>query len=103
MISIDSGISSFPFGACLQSFSVPVTWITDSRFRLSRSSNISGAVFPFTPVTCILPVLSFRIKNRTFFRSRVSWTQPFRRTLFSDLNASLISVLCILRGEVLGL
>ena len=72
-----------------------MTWITDSRFRLSRSSNVSGLVFPSIPVTWILPVMSFRIRNLTFFRSRVSWIQPFRRTLFFDLNESLISVLCM--------
>jgi len=95
MISIVSGKSSFPFGACLHSFRAPVTWTTDSRFRLSKSSNTSGFVFPSTPVIWILPVRSFRIRNLTFFRSRVSWTQPFRRTGSSDLKASLISVLCM--------
>ena len=95
MISIVSGASSFPFGACLHSFSVPVTWITDSRFRLSRSSNTSGFVFPSTPVTWTRPDRSFRIRNLTFFRSRVSWTQPFRRTGSSFVKASLIRVRCM--------
>jgi len=96
MIVIDSGISSFPFGACLHSFRVPITWTTDSRFKLSRSSKVFSSVLPLIPVTWTLPVLSFRIKNLTFFRSLVSWTQPFRRTLSSDLKASLIRVRCMI-------
>jgi len=69
---IDSGINSFPFGACLHSFKVPMTSTTDSLFKPSRSSKVFDGVLPSTPVTWILPVLSFRIRNRTFLRSRVS-------------------------------
>lgn len=76
-----------------------MTSTTDSLLMLSRRLKVFSSVLPSIPVTWILPVLSFRIRNRTFFRSRVSWTQPFRRTLSWVLNASLIRVLSM-RGLV---
>lgn len=80
---------------------MPVTWTTDSLGRLSISWKSSGEELDSLAVIWILPVMSFRIRNRTFFRSRVSWTQPFRRISFSELNASLIIVRSISCEEVL--
>lgn len=86
----------------MHSFKVPVTWTTDSLFKLSNRSKTLASVFPSIPVTCILPVMSFRIRNLTFFRSLVSWTHPFRSTESSFTKASLISVLSMLFVGVLG-
>jgi len=88
IISISCGITSNPFGACGEDFTVPLTEITHSLPNESINLKISSETFFLGAVICAIPSLSLNKINLIPPRSLLSWTHPEITTSSPSFNLS---------------